>query len=164
MRLRASIRPAIPSLIAVSPACFLQSPAAGIDEQPIQEFIPRWSNSGGAERANYQLFLAELCDVLQVARPEPTVEDDCRNAYVFERNVQFDNLDGTHTVFGRVVRGLEVLAKLQRRDPPTPESLRINPNPNIRVPPADKIIEAKVLRKRDHPYRPRVWTVAPDKG
>lgn len=68
------------------------------------------------------------------------------------------SLDGNHTVFGRVVRGLEVLAKLQRRDPPTPESLRINPNPNVRVPPADKIIEAKVLRKRDHPYRPLVWT------
>ncbi len=33
--------------------------------------------------------------MLQVARPEPMVEDDCRNAYVFERNVQFDNLDGT---------------------------------------------------------------------
>ena len=68
-----------------------------MDEQKIQEFIKRWSNSGGAERANYQLFLAELCDVLQVARPEPTVEDDARNAYVFERNVLFDNLDGTHT-------------------------------------------------------------------
>ncbi len=74
------------------------------------------------------------------------------------------NLDGNHTVFGRVVRGLEVLAKLQRREPPTPESLRINPNPNIRVPPADKIIEAKVLRKRDHPYRPRVWTLGPGTG
>ncbi len=68
-----------------------------MDEQKIQEFIQRWSNSGGAERANYQLFLAELCDVLEVARPEPTVEDDARNAYVFERNVLFDNLDGTHT-------------------------------------------------------------------
>jgi hypothetical protein len=68
-----------------------------MDEQKIQKFIQRWSNSGGAERANYQLFLSELCDVLQVARPEPTVEDDARNAYVFERNVLFDNLDGTHT-------------------------------------------------------------------
>ena len=97
MRLDASIRPVILSLIAVSPASFLPSPAAGMDEQPIREFIQRWSNSGGAERANYQLFLAELCDVLQVARPESTVEDDCRNAYVYERNVQFDNLDGTHT-------------------------------------------------------------------
>jgi hypothetical protein len=58
-------------------------------------FIERWSKSGGAERANYQLFLAELCDVLGVPRPDPTRPDDHENAYVFERNVQFDNLDGT---------------------------------------------------------------------
>jgi len=60
-------------------------------------FIKRWSKSGGAERANYQLFLSELCDELQVPRPEPTVEDDSQNAYVFERSVLFDNLDGTHS-------------------------------------------------------------------
>jgi hypothetical protein len=63
----------------------------------IQAFITRWANSGGAERANYQLFLAELCDVVEVPRPDPTVEDDSQNAYVFERNVRFDNLDGTHS-------------------------------------------------------------------
>jgi len=68
-----------------------------MDEQAVQAFITRWSKSGGAERANYQLFLSELCDVLEVPRPEPTVEDDSRNAYVFERNVLFDNLDGTHS-------------------------------------------------------------------
>ncbi len=78
--------------------------------------------------------------------------------------VPLAHLNGNHTVFGRVVRGLEVLAKLQRREPPDPGSRWINPNPDISIPPADKIIEAKVLRKRDHPYRPRVWTVAPDKG
>ena len=33
-------------------------------------FIDRWKNSGAAERANYQLFLSELCDVLGVPRPE----------------------------------------------------------------------------------------------
>ncbi len=53
-----------------------------MDEQKIQEFINRWSNSGGAKRTNYQLFPAELCDVLQVARPDQTVEDDARNGYV----------------------------------------------------------------------------------
>ena len=57
-----------------------------MDEQKIQEFIKRWSDSGGAERANYQLFLSELCDVLQVARPAPTVEDDARNAGKGGRN------------------------------------------------------------------------------
>jgi hypothetical protein len=40
-----------------------------MDEHSIQSFIERWSESGGAERANYQLFLAELCDALAVPRP-----------------------------------------------------------------------------------------------
>jgi cyclophilin family peptidyl-prolyl cis-trans isomerase len=53
--------------------------------------------------------------------------------------------DGTHTVFGRIVRGLEVLAKLQPRGQ-DPFSQTIKP---------DWIIEAQVLRMRDHPYVPR---------
>ena len=69
--------------------------------------------------------------------------------------------DGLYTVFGRIVRGLDVLAKLQRRDPPSPQELQMNPHANALVPPADKIIEAKVLRKRDHPYRPRVQQLPP---
>ena len=67
----------------------------------VSAFIERWSKSGGAERANYQLFLTELCDVLGVPRPDPTRPDDHENAYVFERNVQFDNLDGTFST-GRI--------------------------------------------------------------
>lgn len=51
----------------------------------IQGFIARWAKSSAAERANYQLFLSELCDVLDVPRPEPTLDDDTQNAYVFER-------------------------------------------------------------------------------
>ena len=39
-------------------------------------FIARWQKSGAAERANYQLFLSELCDVLGVPRPDPTTPDD----------------------------------------------------------------------------------------
>lgn len=54
------------------------------------------------------------------------------------------HLNGKHTVFGRVIRGFDVLHKLQRRDPSRPDP----PQP-------DKILEAKVLRKRDHPYRPK---------
>ncbi len=52
-------------------------------------------------------------------------------------------LNGQHTVFGRVISGMDVLAKLQRRDPDDKEA----PRP-------DKIIEAKVLRKRPHKYVP----------
>jgi len=54
------------------------------------------------------------------------------------------HLDGKHTVFGRVIEGFDVLPKLQRRDPSAPGQ----PEP-------DKIVEAKVLRKRDHAYEPK---------
>ena len=38
----------------------------------------------------------------------------------------------------------KVLSKLQRRDPEAADQ-----------PPPDKIVEAKVLRKRNHPYEPK---------
>jgi len=68
---------------------------------PIQQFIDRWSRSGGAERANYVSFLNELCDLLEVPRADPTVPDDDQNAYVFERRVIFQNPDGTQS-YGRI--------------------------------------------------------------
>jgi len=54
------------------------------------------------------------------------------------------HLDGRHTVFGRVVEGMDVLAKLQR----------IDPSAGGRKPEADRIVEATVLRKRNHDYQP----------
>jgi cyclophilin family peptidyl-prolyl cis-trans isomerase len=54
------------------------------------------------------------------------------------------HLDGKHTVFGRVVEGLDVLAHLQRRDPSQRGAL----------PAPDKIVKAEVIRKRDHEYKP----------
>jgi cyclophilin family peptidyl-prolyl cis-trans isomerase len=57
------------------------------------------------------------------------------------------HLDGKHTVFGRVIEGLDVLAKLQRGNPGDP------------LPP-DKIIKATVLYKRPHAYTP---VTRPDK-
>ena len=52
-----------------------------------------------------------------------------------------------HTVFGRVVEGLDLLHKIKRRDPE-------GPNP----PKPDKIIEATVLNRRDHEYVPEKMT------
>jgi len=51
----------------------------------INGFIERWASSGAAERANYQIFLTELCDVLDVSRPKPTKADEDENTYVFEK-------------------------------------------------------------------------------
>lgn len=50
-----------------------------------------------------------------------------------------------HTVFGRVVDGIEILADIQRVDPMDEDS---------QIPILDKIEEAKVLNKRDHEYQP----------
>jgi hypothetical protein len=64
---------------------------------PASAFIQRWSPSGGAERANYQMFLSELCDLLDVARPDPSREDDAANAYVFDKPVTFRAPDDSTT-------------------------------------------------------------------
>src|SRR5919107_2288689 len=61
----------------------------------IEAFISRWTaREGGAERANYQMFLSELCDVLGVKRPDPSGSDRDYNDYVFERAVRSRDSDG----------------------------------------------------------------------
>lgn len=62
---------------------------------PVDLFISRWQSSGAAERANYVLFLSELCDLLDVPRPDPTSPDPAKNRYVFERAVTRVAPDGT---------------------------------------------------------------------
>ena len=62
--------------------------------EKITSFINRWEHSGAAERANYQMFLAELCDLLEVPRPDPTSPDPEKNRYVFDRAVPRVNPDG----------------------------------------------------------------------
>jgi hypothetical protein len=64
----------------------------------LDAFLRRWEASGAAERANYAMFLGELCDLLDVSRPDPAGPDDEENAYVFERAVPFANPDGSTTV------------------------------------------------------------------
>ncbi len=53
-------------------------------------------------------------------------------------------LDGTHTVFGRVIKGFEVLGKIRKRDPEKTDGGE-----------GDKIVKMEVIRKRDHPYVPK---------
>ena len=36
-----------------------------------ESFIVRWARSSASKRANYQLFLSELCDFLDLPRPQP---------------------------------------------------------------------------------------------
>ena len=84
----------------------------------VEAFIERWSASEGAERANYALFLSELCDLLKVERPHPARADSTLNDYVFERAVRFnDPVTGSTT--GRIdlyKRGSFVLEAKQSRE------------------------------------------------
>jgi hypothetical protein len=47
----------------------------------------RRGQEGGQERANYALFLTELCDVLDLPHPDVASATHERNDYVFERPV-----------------------------------------------------------------------------
>ncbi|WP_035565273.1 class I SAM-dependent DNA methyltransferase [Hymenobacter sp. IS2118] len=84
------------------------------------DFETRWLKSGGAERANYGLFLTDLCDLLGVARPDATSDDPAQDAYVLERAVTFGNSGGKAST-GRIdlyKRGCFVLETKQGTDTP----------------------------------------------
>jgi hypothetical protein len=60
-------------------------------------FIARWAAATASERANSQPFLSELCDVLDVPRPDPNRE----HGYGFEFEVTEQHADGS-TTNGRI--------------------------------------------------------------
>ena len=60
-----------------------------------EEVIGKWSQSAAAERANYQLFINDLCELLEVEKPDPSKDDDSQNKYVFERTIPVLHGDGS---------------------------------------------------------------------
>ena len=87
----------------------------------VDDFISRWSESGASEHGNATLFLSELCDLLDVDRPDPAGPDTRTNAYVFERRVDYpDQSDREHGYVDLYKRGCFVLEAKQGSDAPTP--------------------------------------------
>jgi hypothetical protein len=107
----------------------LMKPASAKTIDPSSAFITRWKASGAGERANCQLFLAELCDLIGVPRPNPTRNDDRLNLYVFERTVIYPRAYGAVST-GRIdlyKRGCFVLEAKQGSDhspAPAPSTTR----------------------------------------
>lgn len=84
---------------------------ASTSPNDVAGFIAKWSSAAPSERANSQLFLAELCDLLQVPRPD----NHPHAGYFFEFPVTEHHADGT-TTSGRIdlyKRGCFVLESKQ---------------------------------------------------
>jgi hypothetical protein len=60
-------------------------------KREVQDFISHWSAASPSERANSQRFLLELCDLLDVPRPDPYPT----NGFFFEFPVIEHHSDGT---------------------------------------------------------------------
>jgi hypothetical protein len=63
----------------------------------VDEFLEKWEGSGANERANTQLFINDLCHLLNVPPPRPARPDTALNDYVFERYVVKKEIDGTQS-------------------------------------------------------------------
>jgi SAM-dependent methyltransferase len=68
----------------------------GTVDPRVEGFISRWQGrEGGQERANYALFMTELCDLLGLPHPDPASAAHTSNDYVFERVVREPGREGT---------------------------------------------------------------------
>ena len=83
----------------------------------IDSFISKWAVSGAAERANAQLFIADLCTLLGVEPPRPKTPDEPANAYVFEKTVP--GMNGNSNFIDCYKRGCFVLESKQGADADT---------------------------------------------
>ena len=99
-----------------------------------ETFIKRWADGdGGQERANYAMFLTELCEVLGVGRPDQASHVAASNAYAFERAVTFKLPDGSKAQ-GRIdlyKRNSFVLEAKQSRRKGTDKALPDQGDPSI---------------------------------
>ena len=78
-----------------------ERPEHSIDAARVEAFIARWEKSGGSESANFQMFAGELCELLDLPKPDPSEELNQYNDYTFERRIDFKHDDNT-TSPGRI--------------------------------------------------------------
>ena len=107
-------------------------------DNSVETFIKRWSASEGAERANFQLFATELCDLIGVTRPAPSVSEAEANPYAFERGVKFKDVTGATTP-GRIdlyKRGSFVMEAKQSREKGGKKELKFAATPDLFTPDA----------------------------
>ena len=110
--------------------------AAAIIATDIDEFVARWSASGGAERSNFQLFASQLCRLIGVPEPHPANVDGTFNDYTFERNVEFKEADGSKSR-GRIdlyKRDCFVMEAKQSREQGRPKAFSLPGQPDLFVP------------------------------
>lgn len=105
---------------------------------------PGYTIPDEVDNPNHRLHFRGSLSMAKTAAP------DSGGSQFFLNFAPTQHLDGVHTVFGRVVKGMEVLSQIVRRPDPEAED----------APEPSKIISAKVLRKRDHAYEPKTL---PDK-
>ncbi len=67
----------------------------------LDSFIARWSKSAAAERANKDHFVLDLCEALDVPKPEPTTGDPDQDRYVFEHDAKILH-DGGKITIGKI--------------------------------------------------------------
>ncbi len=63
----------------------------------LDTFLIRWREAAGSERANYQLFIGDLCALLDLPAPQPATGQPEQDSYVFERRVVFRHGDGSES-------------------------------------------------------------------
>lgn len=97
-------------------------------------FIPRWRQSDASERANYALFISELCDYLDLPRPNPSQADENANTYVIDKAVTYAELDGSTTTnfIDLYKRNCFVLEAKQGSNPVQGEFFALGPYPSQR--------------------------------